>query len=152
LKKYKHQKQNYKVRNTFAKPKSASLTDPLACTNIFAHLMSLKLERYNYIILIQEFHWYRKAEKMIKTSRGLIQRKIPIKFPKTENPNFIVIIQRLNLTVIWYWCIFFPSLIIGKFTFRAQSNQKLKKLICLPQILDFILVSRDKKRNGNGNH
>ena len=31
----------YKWKITFANPKSASLTDPLASTSIFAHLMSL---------------------------------------------------------------------------------------------------------------
>jgi hypothetical protein len=63
LKSKKKVKESRKV--TFANPKSATLTDPFASTNIFAHLISLqvvgKIVRwYLQKFLLAQNNWYRK--------------------------------------------------------------------------------------------
>jgi len=80
--------------NTLANPKSASLTDPLASTNIFAHLISLKSRKYNLENIYNDrfipiHNWYRNAEnRMSNESQAITQRQnLLIKIPKPKFPT-----------------------------------------------------------------
>ena len=54
----KEHRNNQRTGKTFANPKSESLTDPFASTNIFAHLISLKyIKKKKYFsVTKQEFN------------------------------------------------------------------------------------------------